>query len=710
MAFTYPPARRDDVIDVYHGVEVPDPYRWMEDETTPEIAAWIAAQNALTRAHIDALPARAALKARMTAIWNFPRWMPPSTRTRPDGTTRYFFTLNDGLQNQPVLYVQDSLNGAPRPLLDPNGFSADGTVALTNWFPDDTGALIVYLTSDGGSDQQTIYVRRVTDADGSPADVSSADVSSADDLPDTLIHCRFAQVAWTADSAGFYYNRYPDPDAVKVEDRQAYNRLYYHRLGTPQSADTLIYERPDAPELNFPPEITSDGRYLVLTVWYGAVNRNRVYYAPLAADRLVTAADIAPLIDVADASYTFLGNDGATFYFLTDLDAPNGRVIAIDLANPARDQWRTILPEGDLPLDGVQLANGRLIVLKLRDAHSVLDVMRLDGTLEHAIALPTLGSIWVLNGRQDSDELFFRFESFLYPPSIFRHVVSTGETAPFKTPEIDFPVEQYETRQLFAPSKDGTRVPVFVTHKRGMASDGDNPVMLYAYGGFSVSLKPLFSIAELAWIEAGGVLAWANLRGGSEYGESWHQAGMRANKQNVFDDFIGVAEALIAEGVTRRGRIAIRGGSNGGLLVAACLLQRPDLYGAAISQVPVTDMLRYHRFTAGRYWTPEYGDADASADEFAYLYAYSPLHNVEPADYPPTLITTAEGDDRVVPMHSYKFAAALQAAQTGDAPILLRVEGRAGHGYGKPVHKQIDEAADIYSFICGALGVALQPM
>ncbi|MDZ4763791.1 MAG: prolyl oligopeptidase family serine peptidase [Chloroflexota bacterium] len=697
MSISYPAARRADNIDVYHGVSVPDPYRWMEDETAPEVEAWIAAQNTITRAHLDAQPARPTLKARMTQLWNFPRWLPPTTRERGDGTTRYFFTLNDGLRNQPILYVQEGLNGTPRVLIDPNTFSADGTVALSGSFINEVGTLLAYLTSDGGSDEQTIHIRRVTDSDG----------ASADDFAETLIHCRFAQVAWTPDSAGFYYNRYPDPATVAPEARQTNNQLYYHQLGTPQADDVLIYTRPDAPELNFSPEVTSDGRYLVLTVWHGAVNRNRLYYAPLTSDRRVTADDIVPLIDVPDASYNVIGSDGTTFYVFSDLDAPNGRVIAIDLDAPARDQWRTIIAEGAQPIDIAQMAGDRFVLLKLSDASSRLEVVRRDGTPERAIPLPTLGSIWVLTARQASDEVFYRFESFLYPPTIFRHVVSTGETAPFKTPELDFPVEGYETRQIFATSKDGTRVPAFLTHKRGLTLDGNNPVMLYAYGGFSVSLKPIFAVTELAWIEAGGVLAWANLRGGAEYGESWHQAGMGASKQNVFDDFVAVAEALIAQGVTRRERLAIRGGSNGGLLVAACVLQRPDLFGAAVAQVPVTDMLRYQRFTAGRYWVGEYGDAAASADDFAVLYAYSPLHNVEPADYPPTLITTAQGDDRVVPLHSYKFAAALQVAQTGDAPILLRVEGRAGHGQGKPVHKQIDEAADTYAFVFGALGVAL---
>jgi prolyl oligopeptidase len=680
----YPPAQAGDITDDYHGTPVPDPYRWLENPDSAETQAFVAAQRALSEGFLAALPMRDRLRARLTALWDFSKYFPPSRRG-----DHYFYAHQDGLQNQPVLYALETLNGQPRPVLDPNTLSSDGTVALTGGEFSKDGRLLAYLTSASGSDRQLIRIRRT---------------DTGEDYPETLDFARFSSVAWTPDASGFYYNRYPDPATVDAEQAQVNNRLCFHRLGTPQTEDALIYERPDAPELNFPPSITDDGRYLVLYVWHGAVNRNRVYYRDLHAE----TGDFIRLLDTADALYNFIGNDGGLFLFQTDLDAPNGRVIAVDTANPARSQWQTLIPESADTLVNAQIINHQLVVQYLQDAHSVIRLHALDGTFIREVALPALGTVSIVTGRTEDSEMFLRFESFLYPPTIFRYNFASDELETFRAPEVNFDPSGYETRQVFFTSKDGTRVPMFLTHKRGLALDGHRPVMLYGYGGYGINLTPYFSVAELAWIEAGGVYAVVNLRGGGEYGEAWHQAGMLANKQNVFDDFIAAAEDLIAQGYTRRERLAIMGGSNGGLLVSACLVQRPDLFGVAIPRVPVTDMLRYQHFTAGRYWTPEYGDAEADPEHFKFLYRYSPIHNITPgAHFPPTLIMTAETDDRVVPMHAYKLAAALQAAQANDAPILLRVEGKAGHGFGKPTSKLINEAADLYAFIFAQMGLTL---
>jgi prolyl oligopeptidase len=681
---TYPPAMTGDVTDDYHGTRVPDPYRWLEDPDSPETQAFVAAQRALTESYIAALPGREKLRSRMAELWDFSKYYPPRRR----GST-YFYLHQDGLQNQPVLYAVDSLDGQPRPILDPNTLSSDGTVALTGGEFSKDGLLFAYLTSASGSDEQIIRIRRT---------------ETCEDYPETLSFARFSSVAWTPDGGGFYYNRYPDPATVAPEDRQAYAKLYYHRPGTPQTEDVLIYERPDAKELNFFPIITDDGQYLVLYVWHAAINRNRIYYRSLADEK----GDFVRLIDTPNADYDFIGNNGAQFLFRTDLDAPNGRVIAVDTANPARDNWKTLIPESTHTVVGAQIVNDQIVVQLLQDAHSVIHIYTLEGAFVREVELPALGTVSVMSGRREDSEMFLRFESYLYPPTIFRYNFVSNQLETFRTPEVNFDPSNFETRQIFFTSKDGTRVPMFLTYKKGLALNGDNPVMLYGYGGFSISITPFFVVEELAWMEAGGIYAVVNLRGGGEYGESWHKSGMLAVKQNVFDDFIGAAETLIAQGYTRREKLAIMGGSNGGLLVSACLVQRPDLFGVTIPRVPVADMLRYQHFTAGRYWTPEYGDAEADAEQFKTLYAYSPIHNVKPGThYPPTLIMTAESDDRVVPMHAYKLAAALQAAQAGDAPILLRVEGKAGHGFGKPTSKLINEAADLYTFIFAQMGVVV---
>jgi prolyl oligopeptidase len=679
-SFTYPPTRRDDVVDDYHGALVPDPYRWLETDDAPAIQSWTAAQNGLTRRLLDALPDHKEIHARLTALWNYVRVSAPLRRG-----TRYFFTQNDGLQNQAVLYRLERLDGEPAPLIDPNALSEDGTVALINQNYSRDGRFLAYSLAQSGSDWNEIHVR---------------DVDRGADTGDVIRWVKFSSAPWLPDNSGFFYARYPAPGEMAGEPPSTHQRVYFHALGTAQADDTLIYARPDARDLGFEPHVTDDGRYLILHVWEGTDRRNRFYYCDLAGD-----GEFVRLIDTLEARYEFIANDGPLFYFNTDLEAPNGRIIAINIENPARDQWREIISDGSDVIDFSLMVNGRFVLAVLHHAHHKLYIYRRDGTLEREIGLPTLGAIWELSGKPQDTELFINFQSFLYPPTILRYDFTTAELTLFHQPQVDFDPAQFITRQIFFTSKDGTRVPMFLTHKKDLAHDGNNPTLLYGYGGFSVNLPPVFNPTRLLWLERGGVYAQANLRGGNEYGEEWHAAGMLANKQNVFDDFISAADWLISSGYTKPARLAIEGRSNGGLLVAACMLQRPDLFGAVHCAVPVTDMLRYHKFTAGRYWTPEYGNAEENAEHFAFLLAYSPAHNVRPgATHPPILITTADTDDRVVPMHARKLAAALQSADNEGGPTLLRVETRAGHGLGKPTGKLIDEATDVYSFLWEMVG------
>jgi prolyl oligopeptidase len=678
-AFDYPPARRDDVVDDYHGTPVADPYRWLESTAAPDTQDWVAAQQQLTRAYLDALPGREAIKARLTACWNRSRLSLP---VKAGG--HYFFTGNDGLQNQDVLYVQDEFDGAPVELLNPNHLSADGTVALLNQGYSRDGTLLAYGLSHHGSDWQEIRVRRV---------------NTAEDYAEVLRWCKFSRLAWVPDHSGFFYSGYALPGGQPAPIDQPLNRLYWHAVGTDQSHDLVIYERPDRPELHFNPLITDDGRYLVLYVWHGAIPRNRIYYRPLRSPE-----DFMTLLDEADASYTFLGNVGPRFYFLTDLQAPHGRIVAIDLDHPDRECWEEILPQGADSIDFARLIGGYLAVVHLRDAQHHLQLYTCEGAFVRRVALPTAISIVGMSGRDDDAEMFVGVQSFLQPTSVWRYDCVTDALEPFHQQALAFDAATYETRQVFYTSTDGTRVPMFLTHRRGLEQDGSHPTVLYGYGGFAVNLTPFFSTFTLLWLESGGVFAAANLRGGGEYGDTWHQDGMLAHKQQVFDDFIAAAEWLISEGYTRSDALAIMGRSNGGLLVATCMLQRPELFAAVLCGVPVTDMLRYHRFTVGRFWVPEYGNAEADPEHFRVLYAYSPLHNVTPGQvYPPSLITTGDSDDRVVPAHAFKFVATLQAASTRRQPILLRVDTRAGHGLGKPVAKLIEEQTDMAAFLFDTL-------
>ncbi|MBK8987074.1 MAG: S9 family peptidase [Chloroflexi bacterium] len=679
--FSYPPTRRDAVVEQFHGTAVADPYRWLEDPHAADTQAFVAAQNELTRGFIDELPLRAVWQQRLTALWDYPKVSPPEVHAG-----RLFFQRNDGLQNQAVLYRQDGPDGRPTPLLDPNTLSQDGTIALINQSYTEDGRYLAYSLSISGSDWQDIRVR---------------DTETGQDTGDHIQWCKFTNAAWLPDNSGFFYARYPAPGELPDAPPSTHQRVYFHRLGAPQTDDVLVYARPDAPELGFMAQLTDDGRYLLLTAWDGTDPRNRFYYCDLSAGRdLSASADFVRLIDEKEAKYDFLTNDGPVFYFVTDLDAPNGRIIAIDVSQPDRANWREIVPEGEDVVETAVVVHDELIIDYLHHAHHRLSRHTLDGAPQGDITLPAIGSVALLTGRRHHNTLYFVFQSFLYPPTVFRYDFATQELAAWHQPQVTFDSDAYETTQVFYPSKDGTRVPMFLTHKKGLPLDGNNPTLLYGYGGFNLSLPPLFAPTRLAWLEQGGVYAQANLRGGTEYGEAWHQAGMLGNKQNVFDDFIAAAEWLIANGYTHPDKLAIEGRSNGGLLVAACLLQRPDLYGAVHCGVPVIDMLRYHKFTAGRYWTSEYGNAEENPEHFRFMMAYSPLHNVQDGvSYPPTLITTAETDDRVVPLHAEKFTATLQAADAGNNPLLLRVETKAGHGLGKPTGKLIEEAADVYSFL-----------
>ncbi len=675
--------RKDDVIQNYHGTLVADPYRWLESADLEETRAWVDAQNELSSAYFHAVEERPRITARLKELIDFPRYSVPTKKGR-----RYFFSHNTGLQNQAVLYTQEGLEGQPSVLLDPNLLSADGTAALTTQAYSHDGSLLVYGVSTSGSDWQEIKICRVADDK---------------DYPETIRWCKFASIAWKHDNSGFYYNRLPEPGSVPEEDQSCYSKVYWHTLGTFQETDQLIYERPETKELSFSPFITEDGAYLVLIVWLGTDPKNRVYYREVESD-----GPFICLLDDFDAGYEFIHNSGPVFYFQTDLDAPRGRIIAIDSQHPERANWREVLPEQNDAIAFATVVHQQFVVIYKHDAHHEIKRYRLEGEFAGEIALPVPGSIAEIAGKPEDSEIFFTFASFLYPPTVLRYDFPSGKLERWRGPRLNFAAERYETKQVFYPSKDGTRVPMFLTHKKDLVLDGNNPTLLYGYGGFDISLTPEFSSNDLLWLECGGVYAQANLRGGGEYGEEWHLAGMLEKKQNVFDDFIAAAEWLIANKYTSSAKLAINGGSNGGLLVAACMLQRPDLYGAVVCEVPVIDMLRYHKFTVGRYWIPEYGNAEENPEHFRFLYAYSPLHNVKPGVvYPATLIMAADTDDRVVPSHAKKFAATLQATADGAEPVLLRVETKAGHGLGKPVAKIIEERGDVYAFLFKLFGMRI---
>ncbi len=683
----YPPTRKDDIVDDYHGTEVADPYRWLEDDNSAETKEWVVAQNKVTFGFLDTIPERAQIKERLTKLWNYERFGVPF---RQGG--RYFYSHNSGLQNQRVLLVADSLAAEPRELLDPNKLSADGTVSLTGFDVSEDGSAIAYGLSRAGSDWQEWRVR---------------DVATGKDRDDIVEWVKFSGASWAHDGSGFYYSRFDAPKAgAQLTGKNEFQKLYFHRLGTKQSEDALIYERRDHADWGFGGHVTDDGRYLVIHVSQGTDPKNRVFFKDLADAK----NPVVELLADFDASYDFIDNDGPVFFFETDLTAPRSRVIAIDVTRPHRANWREIIPQAGEPLKSVNLVNGQFICEYLKDAHSQVKIFAWDGKTPRAglvreLPLPGLGTAGGFGGKRADTETFYSFTSFTIPGTIYRLDVTSGESTVFRAPKVGFDPAGYETRQVFIRSKDGTRVPIFLTHKRGLKLDGSNPTLLYGYGGFNISLTPGFRVDDLVWMEMGGVYAMANLRGGGEYGSDWHLAGTMAKKQNVFDDFIACAEWLIAEKYTSPAKLAIKGGSNGGLLVGACMTQRPELFGAVLPSVGVLDMLRFHKFTIGWAWTSDYGSSEKEA-EFKTLHAYSPLHRLRPGvRYPATMITTADHDDRVVPAHSFKFAAALQACQAKDGPpVLIRIETKAGHG-GTALSKVIEETADEWGFLLRVLGM-----
>jgi prolyl oligopeptidase len=680
--FAYPKAKTVDQVDDYHGTKVADPYRWLEDTDSAETHDWVEAENKLTFSYLDKIPYRGAIRERLLKLWNYERFTVP---TQEGG--RYFYQHNNGLQNQNVLLVAESLNAEPRVLLDPNTLSSDGTIALSDASVTDDGKLMAYATAVSGSDWNEWHVR---------------DVDTGKDLPDLIKWVKFSGASWTKDNKGFYYSRFNEPkEGSSLRDANYFQKLYYHKLGTSQSDDQLIYERPDNKELGFGGNVTDDGHYLIIFVWQGTSPKNRVYYKDLTQPD----SPVVKLLDDADASYNFIDNDGPVLWIQTDLDAPRGRLIAIDTRHPERANWKTVVPQGPDKLEGSSVVSNLFLLSYLKDARTEVRVYDLNGKFVRNVDLPGIGTAGGFGGKRKDTETFYNFTSFISPTAVYRYDPATGKSSTFRQPKVDFDPTKYETRQVFYNSKDGTRVPMFLTYKKGLKLDGQNPTLLYAYGGFDISLTPFFSVPNVVWLEMGGIYAQPNLRGGGEYGEDWHLAGTKAKKQNVFDDFIAAAEWLIANKYTSTPKLAIRGASNGGLLIGACLTQRPELYGATLPEVGVMDMLRFQKFTIGWGWTSDFGSSD-NPEDFKAIYAYSPLHNLKPGTkYPPTMISTADHDDRVMPAHSFKFAATMQADQAGAAPVLIRVETKAGHGAGKPITKIIDETADAWAFVAHNLNM-----
>lgn len=687
---TYPPSPKGSQVDVYHGVSVPDPYRWLEGVDSPETRAWIEAQGKLTSDYLGRVAGREAIRERVTRLVNRERYSVP---VKEGG--RYFYTMNTGLQNQDVLYVADSLTGEPRVLFDPNPLSPDGTVSLDTWEPSPDGRYLAYALATAGSDWLQWHVR---------------DVKTGEDLPDTLKWAKFSDAAWTHDNRGFFYERFAEPAASQELSGVTQNqKLYYHRLGTAQADDALIYERPDHPEWYVWATLTDDGRYLLISTSEGTDPTTFLFLKDL-GDPLAPAVspDSSPVTDLlveGDAQYTLVGNDGPVFWVLTDKDAPLRRVVAVDTRSPEPDQWREIIPETEEALEQCTAVGGRLIGSYVKDACSLVRVFSTEGKPERDVSLPGLGTAWGFEGKQTDPETFYAYTSFAVPGPVCRYDVTTGQSSTFREPRLSYDPADYETRQVFYESKDGTRVPMFVVHRKGLKLDGRNPAFLYGYGGFAVSNMPAYASFDTAWLQMGGVYALACIRGGGEYGEAWHEAAEKTRRQTSFDDFIAAAEWLIDNGYTSHRRVAIGGDSNGGLLVGACITQRPRLFGAALIGVGVLDMLRFPEAPVGWGWIPEYGSPE-DPQEFAALYAYSPLHRLrEGVRYPATMLLTADHDDRVPPWHSYKFTAALQTAQAGPAPILLRVETDAGHGQGLGTSKLIDEYTDRLSFLASVLAM-----
>jgi len=676
---TYPATKTIDHVDTYHGLKVPDPYRWLEDDVreSKDVADWVAAENKVTFAYLHAIPEREAIKKRVTDLWNYAKMEEPF-RAGP----RYAFKKNDGLQNQSVMYTEKTLKSKPRVLLDPNQWSKDGTVAMAGAEFTEDGKYLAYGVSDAGSDWSGWKVMHVP---------------TRKLLGDEIRWVKFGGASWTRDNKGFFYSRFPEPKAgQKFQGLPLNQTLYHHRLGAPQSEDVLVYHRPEQPTWTITGSVTDDGRYLIIRIGDGTTSRkSRIAYKDLDEPYGLSV----DLIDNFDSVNSFIYNDGPIFYFRTDLEAPRGRVVAVDIRKPERKQWKTIVPQEASALQTVNYTGNLLICSYLKDARTQVKMFRLDGRFVREVEFPGIGSAAGFGGRPTDTETFYTFTSFNVPGTIYRYDLITGKSELFEKPKVKFHPDDYEVKQVFYQSKDGTKIPMFISHKKGLKLDGNNPTLLYGYGGFNISLPPMFSVSKLTWMEMGGVYAVPNIRGGGEYGREWHRAATRLNRPKAYEDFIAAAEYLIENKYTRPARLAIQGGSNGGLLVGAVMCKRPDLFGACLPPVGVMDMLRFHKFTAGRFWTDAYGSS-ADPKEFKVLLSYSPYHNLRAGtQYPATLVTTADHDDRVVPSHSFKFAARLQQSQSGTAPVLIRIETRAGHGAGRPTAMVIEEVADQWAFL-----------
>lgn len=681
QTLTYPKPRKVDQVDDYHGTKVYDHYRWMEETTSAETQAWIDAQVKLTDSYLAGIPERDRIKARLTELWNYERFSAPSKIG-----SKYIYSKNDGLQNQSVLYITSSINDPGRLFFDPNKLSADGTAAISGSSFTDDGKLWAYGIAKSGSDRTEWKIMNV---------------ETGEHLPDTLRPNRQGGVSWLNDNSGFFYNRFPDAqEGAELKGANRFPKIYFHKLGTPQSDDKLIYERPEDGELFLGGFVTEDGKWLVINVVKGTQRMNEVHFKDLSRPD----SPIVPLVSDRSNSWNFVGNDGPVFYFRTDKDAERGKLVSVNVL--ARNRiWKDIVPQAAETLNGVQMLNDQFVLNYLKDAYTNIKIYDKNGKHVRDVQLPGIGSAGGFGGKQKDTETFYTFSSYNAPPTIYRYDMRTGKSTLFRRAQVKFDPNQYEVKQVFFTSKDGTRVPMFITHKKGLKLDGTNPTILYGYGGFNISQTPNFSVARVVWLEMGGVYAVANIRGGSEYGKTWWENGAKLKKQNVFDDFIAAGEFLVNNKYTSSKKLAIQGGSNGGLLVGAVLNQRPDLFGAALPAVGVMDMVRFTKFTVGAAWKSDYGDPENPTD-FKALFAYSPLHNIKSGTkYPATMVTTADTDDRVFPAHSFKYAAALQEAQAGQAPILIRIETKAGHGAGKPTSKQIQEQADIYGFLVRELGI-----
>ncbi|MFL6590397.1 MAG: prolyl oligopeptidase family serine peptidase [Chthoniobacterales bacterium] len=676
--FVYPQPPKSEQSDDYHGTKVADPYRELENLDAEATKKWIAAENKLTFDYLGAIPERPRIKERMTALWNYEKYTIPFHEGG-----RYFFSKNTGLQNQNVVFTGATLPGGSKVLIDPNTLSKDGTVALSGMDVTDDGKLLAYGVSVAGSDWQEWKVR---------------DIETGKDLNDDILWVKFSRGSWKKDGSGFFYSRYDAPaSADQLKQANYFHKVYFHKLGTPQSEDPLVYERKDHKDWNFNGTVSEDGRFLILNVSQGTDPKNRIFYKDLQkAD-----AAIVELLNKQDASYAFLGCEGNIFWFKTDLAAPRGKIVAIDITKP--EEIRTVVPEAADKLEATELVGDRFIASYLKDAHSLVQLFEISGKPAGEIKLPGLGTASGFNGKRKDTETFYSYVSFTEPATIYRYDIKSGQSTPLFRPKVDFKSEDFTTEQVFYSSKDGTKVPMFLTYRKGLEKNGNNPTLLYGYGGFNSSITPSFSASVATWLEMGGVYAVANMRGGGEYGEEWHLAGTKLRKQNVFDDFIAAGEWLIANKYTSTPKLGISGRSNGGLLIGAVENQRPDLWGATLPGVGVMDMLRFQKFTIGWAWASDYGSSE-NKDEFEAIYKYSPLHNIKPGTkYPPTFIVTADHDDRVFPGHSFKYAATMQAAQAGPAPILIRIETRAGHGAGKPTSKIIEEASDQWAFLAKSL-------